>query len=447
MTGTIPPRLPRGMRDILPQQMLRRNYVVGVIEETFQRFGFEPLQTPALELADTLTGKYGEEAEQLIYYAKHTRGKEALALRYDLTVPLSRVVAMHENELSFPFKRYHIAPVWRAERPQKGRYREFYQCDVDIVGVASVLADAEIIAVIIAALERLGFRGFRTALNNRKILTGIGQYAGVPDEQLPDLYRAIDKLDKIGEEGVREELRESGIADAVIARMMALLRLREGDNLTRLANLSGLLADYPAAMEGIRELEDLVAYLGEMGVGAENIDVDFAMVRGLSYYTGPIYETFVEEPKIGSITGGGRYDALIGLFRRESLPVTGTSLGIERIIDVMDELGMFPEGLGETVSQALVTAFDAATLPASLRMASALRREGLNTELFFDVGKPVGDQIRYALKRGTGYVVILGPDEVAGGTATVRSLATREQETVPQGEVGALIRRWMMGAE
>jgi histidyl-tRNA synthetase len=443
MTEYITPRLPRGMRDILPRQMLRRSYVVGVIEEVFQRFGFEPLHTPSLELADTLTGKYGEDAEQLIYYAKHTRGKEELALRYDLTVPLSRVVAMHENDLPFPFKRYHIAPVWRAERPQKGRYREFYQCDVDIVGVASVLADAEIIAVIIAALEQLGFSGFRTIINNRKILTGIGQYAGVPDEQLPGLYRAIDKLDKIGEDGVREELCESGIAEEVIARMMALLVLREGDNLERLANLSDLLADYAVAMEGITELEDLVSYLGEMGVSAENIDVDFAMVRGLSYYTGPIYETVVEEPKIGSITGGGRYDELIGLFRRESLPVTGTSLGIERIIDVMNELEMFPEGLGETVSQVLVAVFDADTLFDSLRMASALRREGLKTELFFDVGTSIGDQIRYALKRGISYIVILGPDEVADGTATVRNLITREQETLPQEVVATILREWM----
>lgn len=443
MSDTIPPRLPRGMRDILPRQMLRRNYVVGVIEVVFQRFGFEPLHTPSMELADTLTGKYGEDAEQLIYYAKHTRGKEKLAMRYDLTVPLSRVVAMHENDLSFPFKRYHIAPVWRAERPQKGRYREFYQCDVDVVGVASVLADAEIIAVIIAALEQLGFSRFRTIINNRKILTGIGQYAGVPDEQLSGLYRAIDKMDKIGEDGVGEELRERGIAEDVITRMMTLLSLHEGDNLARLSNLSDLLRDYPIAMEGIAELEKLVSYLGEMGVSTEKVNVDFSMVRGLSYYTGPIYETVVEEPKIGSITGGGRYDELIGLFRRESLPVTGTSLGIERIIDVMTELEMFPEGLGETVSQVLVSVFDQTTLPASLRMASALRREGLNTELFFDVGAPIGDQIRYALKRGIPHIVILGPDEIAEGMATVRSLATRQQETLLEENVAATIGGWL----
>jgi len=348
-------RLPKGMRDFLPEEVIKREYVFGVITDVFQTFGFEPIHTPVLELEETLTGKYGADAEKLIFHAQHPGGKEHLALRYDLTVPLSRYVAMHENDLTLPFRRYHIAPVWRAERPQKGRYREFFQCDADIVGIQSVAADAEIVSLVTTALRRLGFADFDVKVNNRKILAGIGIYAGVPDAQLGNLYRSIDKLDKIGLDGVTGELRAGGIDEAVIGRMLDLLQYRDG-GLETLGHVRERLAGIDVAQEGLAELEDMVGFMDAMGVPAQNVAIDFAMVRGLGYYTGPIFETIITRPaNLGSVTGGGRYDDLIGLFRKQSLPTTGTSLGIERIIDLMDALNLYPPELTSTVVQVLVT--------------------------------------------------------------------------------------------
>lgn len=433
-------RVPRGMRDILPAKMIRRQYVMDVVRDVFETFGFEPLQTPVLELRETLMGKYGAEAEKLIYYAQHSRGREELALRYDLTVPLCRVAAMY-RDLRKPFKRYQIAPVFRAERPQRGRYREFYQCDVDIVGYAGMLADAEIINVVYEALRRLGFRRFRIIVNNRKILAGLGQYVGAPADQAPGLYRAIDKLAKIGLGGVQEELRQSGLSAAVVDRLWDLLSI-QADSEGVMAELRGRLADYPIAVEGIDELVELTGHLEALGIPEENYKVDFSMVRGLDYYTGPIFETVVDEPKIGSITGGGRYDDLIGLFAGESIPVTGTSLGIERIIDVMDELDMFPPSIGATVTRVLVTQFDATSSPASLQLASELRQAGLNTELYFDAGG-LGRQIRYASRKGIPFVIIAGPDELSEGKVTIRDLSESRQETVPRAEMVDTLRGWL----
>lgn len=434
MPPKIQPRVPRGMRDILPQQMLLRQYVIGEIEKVFQRFGFEPLQTPVLELRETLMGKYGPDAEKLIYDAQHREGKEELSLRYDLTVPLTRVVAMYP-ELVKPFKRYQIAPVWRAERPQKGRYREFYQCDADIVGSKSMLADAEIVTMIYTALKSLGFKSFVTQINNRKILTGIGQYAGVSNELLGGLYRSIDKLDKIGADGVRAEMAQNKIPADVIAKMMDLLALPSGAFGDARARLNGA----PAAMEGLDELEQLAAFLAESGVPAANYQFDFAMVRGLAYYTGPIYETVVTEPKIGSLTGGGRYDELIGLFSNQSLPVTGTSFGIERIIDVMDELAMYPASIGKTVTQALVTVFNRDLIGASIRVANALRATGINTELALDADG-LGKQLKYAAAKAIPYAVIIGPDEAAAQKATLRDLSSGEQVVIAEGELANAIK-------
>lgn len=442
MASKVEARVPRGMRDLLPENMLLRRYVFDVIEGVFESFGFEPLQTPVLELAETLMGKYGPDAQKLIYEAGHKGGKEELAMRYDLTVPFARFMGMY-GDLPLPFKRYQISPVWRAERPAKGRYREFYQCDADTVGVASMLADAEVIAMIFEVLNRLGFANYRTNLNNRKILSGLGQFAGVPDAQLGGLYRSIDKLERIGFDGVREELTANDVPAEVADRLLGLLDVRGDDNRAALAALKGELADYAIAVEGLTELEDLLGYLEGMGVATDSVAVDFSMVRGLDYYTGPIYETVVEEPRIGSITGGGRYDELLGLFRKESLPMTGTSLGVERIIDVMAELGMVPPEVGKTVTQVLVTVFDASTQAASLAMAAQLRREGLNTELSFDAADKLGKQLSYADRRGIGYAVILGPEEIAQGQAAVKNLASEEQVTVAQEAVGEQIRRWM----
>lgn len=442
MAGKIEARVPRGMRDILPEQMIRRQYVMDIVETVFEQFGFEPLQTSAMELAETLMGKYGPDAEKLIYTANHPGGKDELALRYDLSVPLSRVAAMY-TDLPTPFKRYHIAPVWRAERPQKGRYREFYQCDVDTVGTSSMLADAEIINVVYAVLHRLGFPQFTIHLNNRKILNGIGQYSGVADDKLGDLYRSIDKLDKIGMDGVKAELEKNDIAEAVINRLLALLEIR-GENRAILADLSSQLADYPEAIEGITELTQIIDYLDAVDISTDYYAIDFAMVRGMAYYTGPIFETTVEEPKMPSISGGGRYDELIGLFAKKSQPATGVSLGIERIIGVMEELDMYPPEVGRTVTQLLVTQFDDSLQAETVKLADMFRQAGINVELQFDNVKLL-KQFIAAEQKGIRYAAILGPDELAAGQVAIRDLTTREQQTFARDEVAGIVKQWLAG--
>jgi len=421
--ATLDARLPKGMRDFLPGEMLKREYVIGVITDVFQTFGFEPIYTPVLEMVETLMGKYGADAEKLIFLAQHPGGKEELALRYDLTVPLSRYVAMHEHDLNIPFRRYHIAPVWRAERPQKGRYREFFQCDADIVGIPEMSADAEIISVVTTALRRLGFADFQVKINNRKILVGIGQYAGVPDSQLGDLYRSIDKLDKIGIDGVQKELRESGIAEDVIRRMMTLLERRDG-GMESLGYLRETLAGYDLAQEGAAELEQMVTYMDALGVPAGNVAFDVAMVRGLGYYTGPIFETIITRPdNLGSVTGGGRYDELIGLFRKQSLPTTGTSLGIERIIDLMDLLDLYPPSITGSVVQVLVTVFDESLQAETLRLAADLRAEGIRTEAYMQPRRAIGKQVQYADRKGIPVVAFIGEDEVRQGVVKLKRLS------------------------
>jgi histidyl-tRNA synthetase len=438
----VKPRVPRGMRDILPQQMIRRQYVIDLIRGVFEEFGFEPLQTPSIELSKTLLGKYGPDAEKLIYQASHPGGKQKLSLRYDLSVPLCRVMAMYP-ELRQPFKRYQIAPVWRAERPQKGRYREFFQCDVDTVGSASMLADAETLNVIYEILARLGFEKFVMNINNRKIINGIGQFSGVPDELLGGLYRSIDKLEKIGLGGVKEELRANRIPDDVVDRLLNLLQV-EGENKAVLVALRDKLGDYPVALEGIAELEEIIRYLEALDIPGEYYKIKFAMVRGLEYYTGPIYETTIEEPRMPSVTGGGRYDQLIGMFLERSYPATGTSIGMERIIDAMEELDMFPPVVGRTVAQVLMTLFDQSLVDESLKIANMLRQAGLRTEMYFEQD-PLGTQIRYALKKGIPYVAILGPDELAANQVTVRNTLLKEQQTVARAGAVRLIEQWMAG--
>jgi histidyl-tRNA synthetase len=540
MPEKIQARIPAGMRDILPEQMIKRQYVLDVVRAVFEQFGFEPLQTPAIELSETLTGKYGEEAERLIYKTWYGDTlSDELSLRYDLSVPLCRLVAMYPD-LPRPFKRYQIAPVWRADRPQKGRYREFYQCDADSVGSSSMLADAEIIAVVYEVLRRLGFTDFTISINNRKILDGIGQYTGVPETLQAGLYRSIDKLDKIGLGGVRRELLMVGmptgpqqplqrVARLAIQGKFDVANLREGllaqnagesaldsrlvdailptfqnlireamskqiptgelqavtaqlvgdlasqlrafygdqvvvipdivvDQLLDLLQINGLAKDVldgltkrlqgqPRAMEGIGELRLMFDYLSSMGVPDDAYELNFAMVRGLEYYTGPIYETTIRKPKaMPSITGGGRYDELIGLFASTSYPATGTSFGIERIIDAMDELGMFPSDIGRTTAQVLVTSFGEEMVNASLGLATHLRQVGINTTMYFDCADRLGDQIGYASAKGIPYVIILGTNEWAAGQATIRRLGQTaeesEQRTVRLDDVADTIRLW-----
>lgn len=433
----IEPRLPKGMRDFLPQAMIKREYVFNIVREVFHLYGFEPLQTPVLELRETLMGKYGEDAEKLIFNAQHPGGKEELALRYDLTVPLARVVAQYQNEIPIPFKRYQLSPVWRAERPQRGRYREFYQCDADIVGVTGMSADAEILSLITTALTRLGFQQFSVKVNNRKLLTAIGQYAGAEGDQLAELYRSIDKFDKVGADGVREELVKRGVNADVVTRIMELITARH-PGLEELDFLDDVMGVLPTAQAAIRELRELADHLAAANVPANAYEFDLTMVRGLGYYTGPIFETIITEPNLGSVTGGGRYDDLVGLFRGESLPTTGTSLGIERIIDLMDILNLYPPHIGGTVIQTMVTVFGADTRDASTRLAADLRAAGIRTELYM-LDKPIGKQINYADKKQVPVVALLGAQEIADGTVKLKRLADGQEVTVARAAAAAKI--------
>lgn len=434
-------RTAKGMRDFLPADMLKREYVIRVVEEVFQLYGFEPIQTPILENTETLLGKYGEEAEGLIYSAKHGRQDEAsLAMRYDLTVPLARVVAQYESKINLPFKRYHIAPVFRGERPQRGRFREFYQCDADIVGVSGMAADAEVISLAIMVLHRLGFEQFTVKINNRKLLTGIGQYAGVSDEQLGDLYRSVDKFDKVGADGVQKELIERGLAEDVVERMLTLLQAG-GKGVEILDNAEAILADFEIAKQGLDELREMARNLEMLDVPAENYTFDFTMVRGLGYYTGPIFETVLDGDTIGSISGGGRYDELIGLFRKESLPTTGISLGIERIITLMDEKNMYPESIGKTVVEVLVTVFNDEMREEATKLTMRLRNAGIKAELYMtDSRLKLGKQFGHADKKGIPIVAIMGPDEAANDEVSLKRLSDGNEVKVKRGDAAAKVR-------
>lgn len=435
-------RTPKGMRDYLPVDMIKRNYVFNIVRDVFESFGFEPIDTPVLELRETLlSSDYGEDAEKLIYYAQHPGAKEELALRYDLTVPLSRFYAQNENDLKLPFRRYHIAPVWRGERPQKGRYREFYQCDADIVGIRGSAADTEVMSVVYTALKRLGFADFTIKMNNRKLLTGIGIYSGVPDNQLPRLYRAIDKTDKIGLNGVADLLRGDNLPDETVTKLVDLLSIDgSGDvsmRLRALAQLREELDDIPLAQEGITELEEINRAADVLGISGDHVVLDFTMVRGLGYYSGPIFETVITKPdNLGSVQGGGRYDELIGRFRGQSLPTTGISLGIERLIDLMDMLNLYPESITSTVVQALVTVFNDELQNDALKLAMSLRTEGIRTETYLDPRRGIGKQIGYADSKGIPLVVIAGPDEIEKGIVQIKRLADGTEVTAPLDKVG-----------
>ncbi len=435
MSKTINPRTPKGFRDFLPKTMLRRKYVIDAITDVFHLFGFEPLDTPILELRETLFGKYGEDAEKLIFSAQHGRSsRDPLAMRYDLTVPLARVVAQYESELSFPFKRYHIAPVFRGERPQRGRYREFYQCDADIVGVAGIEADAEIVTMMHRILDRLKFPQFTIKINHRKLLVAIGEFSGLPDAQLPDLYRSVDKFDKIGADGVRQELIQREVHPDAVSRMMDLLQAYEPGS----GNLDFISDAIGAGDNGLDDLRGLANLLSDSGIPTRCYDFDFTMVRGLGYYTGPIFETVISQPNLGSVTGGGRYDELVGMFRKQSLPTTGTSFGIERIIDLMDELDLYPAQLGGTLVQVLVAVFSRETRMSSMKVANQLRDAGINTELYFEPRK-LGRQFSYADKKGIPIVAIAGPDEIAAGLVKLRRLSDGEERRLSMSELAGAV--------
>lgn len=429
------------MRDFLPEDVRRRQYVIGVIAGVYQKYGFEPLETPAVENLETLQGKYGEEGDRLIFkILKRGEGAETgqadLALRYDVTVPLARVVAEYRAKLPKFFKRYQIQPVWRADRPQKGRFREFYQCDVDAIGSTSMTVEAELLSAAADAFIALGFKDFEIVVNHRKLLNAVLGYAGVP----PDLYGTaligIDKADKIGPEGVRKELGEKGLVSAVIIRLLDLLgSSRPPQHVAWMDQYESLLdQEGRAAIRDLRQLFDLSR---ETSAGPHLV-FDRGLARGLSYYTGPIFEIRVPD-LAGSLGGGGRYDNLIGMFSGENIPASGISLGLERILVVMGERGMFPESVVSTPADVMVVQWFANRTALYLQFATELRNAGLRVELYpespTDDGKKVGDkQFKYASTRGIPFVAVIGADELANNTVTVKNMKTGEQKTLPRAE-------------
>lgn len=447
------PALPRGTRDFGPEVMLRRNKIIGTIRSIFERYGFAPLETPAMELLSVLTGKYGDEGDQLIFKildsgdflkevtpedlsagAKKLTSKIAeKALRYDLTVPFARFVVMHRNEISFPFKRYQIQPVWRADRPQKGRYREFYQCDADVVGTDSLLCEAEIIAMINEALPQLGIKDFSIKINNRKCLTGLAEIAGVPGQEGP-LCVAIDKLDKIGLDAVKGELSERGFTNETIARLDPIFHISGGAQ-ERLASLEQLLQGSATGLQGIAELREVLNLASLLGTNLHTVEIDPVLARGLSYYTGAIFEVKAHNVAIGSISGGGRYDNLTGSFGVPGLSGVGFSFGIDRVYDVMTELGLF-EGLYAGGTQVLISNFDAAALGYSLSLLQNLRQHGISAELYPENTK-LKKQFQYAESRQIPFMLIAGETEMNNGAVTLKELATGKQETLSLEEVAS----------
>jgi histidyl-tRNA synthetase len=433
----------KGFRDFLPETMALRRHVMGAFEQVFQRYGFLPWETPSLELAETFDGKTGPEAQTLMYRFTD-RGDREVGLRYDLTVPLARVVGLHPN-LPMPFKRYHIAPVWRYERPQRGRFREFWQCDVDTVGSSEPSADAEILAVVAECLDAVGFSEYRILLNNRKALSALARFSGASPEQAGDIYRSIDKLGKIGPEGVREEMLARGLTPEAAGRVLELVSLR-GENAELLDALERRLAGDPEGVAGVREMRAVLDLLPCFGVDASSrCTVDPSLARGLDYYTGIVFETEVDEPKVGSVTGGGRYDDLVGSFAGRRLPTVGTALGLERIMEVIEELHLLqPPRAGADV---LVTVFDAASVPDALKLTRELRRAGVRTEVYLGPPGNLRKQLAHADKLGIPRVLIAGPDERSRDEVTLRDMVSGEQRSVPRHEVAPEVRRALGAGE
>ena len=410
--------------------MFKRKYVIGQITTIFEKYGFEPLETPTIEMWETLSGKYGEEGDRLTYRFTD-RGDRDVGLRYDLTVPLSRVAAMYPN-LPKPFKRYQIQPVWRADKPQKGRYREFFQCDVDIIGSRFGAADAEIIAIINEILTVLTFKGFKIRLNNRSVLNGLVEATGGTAEMAGSIFRSIDKLDKIGLGGVEKEMLTREIPENTVQKLLEILEV-SGSSAEKLDEMERLLEKSEIGRTGIAEMRALIAQISAYGVPDSNVEFDICLARGLDYYTGPIFETVVEEPKIGSICAGGRYDKLVGMFSGQDIPATGGSIGLERIITVMDELDMYPEGI-TTSTKVLVSVFDASTISYSIKLAASLRAAGINTDLYTGKAKLRG-QFGFADDKQIPLIIIAGPDEEAAGKVTLKDMRSGEQTQVESGQL------------
>jgi histidyl-tRNA synthetase len=435
------------MRDFLPVDVRKREYVIGIIKEVYESYGFEPLETPAVENIETLMGKYGEEGNQLIFKVLKRGDKlkaaadpsdlADLALRYDLTVPLARVVANRRNDLPKFFKRYQIQPVWRADRPARGRFREFYQCDVDTIGSTSTVVEAELMSAVSEIFKRLGFNDITIRLNHREVLTDILDTAGVPEHLHTDALIAIDKLDKIGIEGVAAELSERGVsAEAstmlteIFTKTHEILGQESDGNRTIVSNLINIVSN-----EVLTDLGSILKYAGKAP-----IVIDPSLARGLSYYTGAIMEANVPD-LAGSLGGGGRYDGLIGMFGKEQIPACGFSLGLERILVVMDERGMFPpEIAGSAPADVLLTIWSEETVADSLKLAAELRSSGLRVTVYPEADK-LGKQIKYADSIGVPWVCVLGESELAEGKVNIKNMKTGDQISLSRGEIRAHIKK------
>lgn len=439
------PSIPKGTRDFSPIEMAKRNYIFNTIREVFLLYGFQQIETPAMELLSSLMGKYGEEGDKLLFKVLNSGDflrdipEEALlnrnclrlapcmcekGLRYDLTVPFARYVVQHRNELQMPFKRYQIQPVWRADRPQKGRYREFYQCDADIVGSESLLNEVELVMMIDEVFRRFGVR-IAIKLNNRKILSGIAEIIGAPDK-IVDITVAIDKLDKIGLEGVNAELADKGLSPEAVSALQPLLNL-SGSNEDKLATLSSLLAQSETGRLGIEEMTFVLNRTRALGTTAE-VELDVSLARGLNYYTGTIVEVKALDVQIGSITGGGRYDNLTGVFGMPGLSGVGISFGADRIFDVLNALDLYP---ADTLAsaQVLFINFGQAEAEASLSAVMRLRAAGVSAELYPDSVK-MNKQMKYANERCYPYVAIIGESEITNATVTLKNMTTGEQQSL-----------------
>ena len=451
----------RGMRDFLPEDVRKREYVIGMIKDVYERYGFDPLETPAVENIETLMGKYGEEGNQLIFKilkrgVHEATGEADLALRYDLTVPLARVVAEYRDKLPKFFKRYQIQPVWRADRPARGRFREFYQCDVDVLGSPSMIVEAEICAAASEVLKKLGFSDFYVRLNHRKALTGILAVAGVALEKHDAALVALDKLDKIGSDGVKEEFAARGVEQAAGDRLLAFFsdlasleraaEIAVGDNPVQAFNKAVLgrivefVNDNELGAKGVDELQSIVDFAGAMGI-SNRLKIDPSLARGLSYYTGAIMEINVKD-LAGSLGGGGRYDNLVGMFLGQDIPACGFSLGLERILVVMDEREMFPARVDSSRADVMVAIWNEESIAESIELAQELRAAGLRVDLYPEADK-LGKQFKYASSLGVPFVAVLGEEERAKGLVAVKNMETGEQRSLVSREAVLLVNEFL----
>lgn len=447
------PTIPKGTRDFSPAEVTRRNYIVQTIKKQFQHFGFQPIETPSFENSDTLMGKYGEEGDRLIFkilnsgdflrkveddlYAeknslKITSKISEKALRYDLTVPFARYVVQHQNELEFPFKRYQIQPVWRADRPQKGRFREFYQCDADVVGSDSLWQEVEFAQLYDAVFTQLNLKGVILKINNRKILSGFAEVIGESDK-LIDFTVALDKLDKIGEEGVKKEMLEKGISEEAIAKIQPIFQL-EGTFAEKIEGLKDILETSEIGQKGIEELQFMQRAIAEMPLATAKLDLDVTLARGLNYYTGAIYEVAPPaEVKMGSIGGGGRYDDLTGIFGLKNMSGIGISFGLDRIYLVLEELGLFPETVSSNTEILFINFGEKEALYA-MKAVQKLRAAGIVAELYPDSAK-MKKQMNHANRREIGHVILAGSEEMKNEQFTFKNMKSGEQQTLSIQEI------------